>query len=189
MSDRFLDDRRTGLEEAFFARQNEELRRRLVEAGAKNDRRHDLAEASHIQDTALLDRLLELGLGAETLSALTLVPLVLVAWADGDLSDLDRKAVMDAAALEGIHHRSPGYALLQGWLRTRPGPNLTAAWKDYVSALAKPLDLSARRELEHHVMDQARKVADASGGLLGLTSRISAAQFALISELSTAFHP
>ena len=35
----------------------------------------------------------------------------------------------------------------------------------------------------------ARKVADASGGFLGLTSRISAAQFALISELSTAFHP
>lgn len=189
MTDRFLDDRRTGLEEAFFARQNEELRRRIVEAEAQDDARHALADASHIQDTGVLNRLLELGIGAETLSAMTLVPLVLVAWADGGLSDLERKAVMDAAAKEGIHPRGPGYALLQGWLRSKPGPNLMAVWKDYVQALARPLDLTARRELEHHVMDQARKVADATGGFLGLTSRVSAIESALLSELSAAFHP
>ncbi len=189
MADRFLDDRRTGLEEAFFARQNEELRRRIVEAAAKDEDRHALAEASHIDDTGVLDRLLELGIRAETLSALTLVPLVLVAWEDGDLSDFERQAVLDAAAKEGIHPRSPGYALLRDWLRSKPGPNLKAVWKDYVGALAKPLDLTARRELEHHVMDQARKVADLTGGLLGLTSRISAVESVLLSELSAAFHP
>ncbi len=189
MSDRLLDDRRAGLEEAFFAQQNEELRRRLVEAGVKADRRQALAAASHIQDPAVLDRLLELGLGAETLSALTLVPLVLVAWADGDLSDLERDAVMEAAAQKGIHPDSPGHALLAGWLRTKPGPQLVAAWKDYVHSLARPLDLDARRELEIHVMDQARKVADAAGGFLGLTSRISVAEREMLSDLSPAFHP
>lgn len=189
MSDRFLDDRRAGLEEAFFARQNEELRRRLVEAGVQSDRRQALAAASHIQDAAVLDRLLELGLGAETLSALTLVPLVLVAWADGDLSDLERDALMEAAAQEGIHHATPGHALLEGWLRAKPGPQLAAAWKDYVRALTKPLDLDARRELEHQVMSQATKVADAAGGFLGLTSRVSVAEREMLSDLSAAFHP
>lgn len=189
MSDRFLDDRRTGLEEAFFARQNEELRRRLVEADSKTDQRQALAAASHIQDPAVLDRLLALGLGAETLSALTLVPLVLVAWADGDLSDLERDAVMEAAAQEGIHPNAPGHAMLAGWLRTKPGPELVATWKDYVRGLATPLDLEARRELERHVMDKARQVADAAGGFLGLTSRISAAEREMLSDLSAAFHP
>jgi len=189
MSDRFLDDRRAGLEEAFFARQNEELRRRLVEADVQSDRRQALAAASHIQDPAVLDRLLALGLGAETLSALTLVPLVLVAWADGDLSDLERQAVMEAAALQGIHDKAPAHALLEGWLRTKPGPHLAAAWKDYVRALAQPLDLEARRELELHVLEQARKVADAAGGFLGLTSRISAAEREMLSDLGAAFHP
>lgn len=189
MSDRFLDDRRASLEEAFFARQNEELRRRLVEAGVQADRRQALAAASHIQDAAVLDRLLALGLGAETLSALTLVPLVLVAWADGDLSDLEREAVMEAAAKEGIHHDAPGHKLLEGWLRQKPGPQLATAWKDYVRALTQPLDLDARRELERHVMEQAHKVADAAGGFLGLTSRVSAAEQELLSELSAAFHP
>ena len=189
MSDRFLDDRRAGLEEAFFARQNEELRRKLVEAGQQTDRRQALAAASHIQDAAVLDRLLALGLGAETLSALTLIPLVLVAWADGDLSDLERKAVMDAAANEGISHEAPGHKLLEGWLRQKPGPELVAAWKEYVRALAQPLDLDARRELERHVMDKARQVADAAGGFLGLTSRISVAEQEMLSDLSAAFHP
>ncbi|TCI00187.1 hypothetical protein EJV46_05945 [Roseococcus sp. SYP-B2431] len=189
MSDRFLDDRRSGLEEAFFAQQNEELRRRIADAGAQSDRRAALAAASHIQDPAVLDRLLQLGLSAGTLSALTLVPLVLVAWADGDLSDLERNAVMEAAATEGIHQDHPSHALLEGWLRVKPGPQLVAAWKDYVRALAQPLDLEARRQLEVQVMDKARQVADAAGGFLGLTSRISVAEREMLSDLSAAFHP
>jgi len=189
MSDRFLDERRTSLEEAFFARQNEELRRQLVEANPQSDHRQALAAASHIQDPAVLDRLMQLGLNAETVSAFTLVPLVLVAWADGDLSDLEREAVMEAAALDGVPHAGPAHALLDGWLRSRPDPQLAAAWKDYVRALTLPLDLQARRELEAHILGQARKVADAAGGVLGLTSRISAAEERLLSELSAAFHP
>lgn len=189
MSANFLDDRRSGLEEAFFAQQNEELRRRLVAGAARDQRRQALAAASHIQDAAVLDRLLALGLGAETLSALTLVPLVLVAWAEGDLSPLERDAVMAAAAQEGIHHDAPGHKLLEGWLSRKPGPELAAAWKDYVHALTLPLDLHARRELEQHVMEKARQVADATGGFLGLTSRISVAEREMLSELGAAFHP
>jgi hypothetical protein len=189
MSDRFLEDRRAGLEEAFFARHNEELRRRLFDPGERPGRRDALAAASHIQDPAVLDRLLRLGLGAETVSALTLVPLVLVAWADGDLAPLAREAVMEAAATEGIHSPAPGHALLVGWLRTKPSPQLAAAWKDYVHALTLPLDLTARRALELHIMDKARQVADAAGGILGLASRISVAKREKLSELSAAFHP
>ena len=78
--------------------------------------------------------------------------------------------------------------VLAGWLRTKPGPELVATWKDYVRGLATPLDLEARRELERHVMDKARQVADAAGGFLGLTSRISAAEREMLSDLSAAFH-
>lgn len=189
MSDPVLDRRRVDLEEAFFARQNEEVRRRIIEGGIQSDRRAALAAASHVRDPAVLDRLLALGLGAGTLSALTLVPLVLVAWADGELSDLERDAVMKAAEQEGLPPDGPSHRLLEAWLRSRPGPELAQAWEAYVRALTKPLELDERRELEQQVMFQATRVADAAGGFLGLISRISVAEREMLSKLSAAFHP
>ncbi|MDB5416553.1 MAG: putative rane protein [Rubritepida sp.] len=189
MSDRILNDRRNGLEEAFFAEHNETLRRHLVDSYGKQDRRQALAASSGIRDEAVLDRLMELNLSAETMTALTLVPLVLVAWADGSVSEMERKAVIDGAAHAGLLANSPGGALLESWLRNEPSAALVTAWKEYVRALTLPLDLDARRALELGVLDQARNVADAAGGFMGLTSRISSAEREKLTELSVAFHP
>eukprot|EP01031_Cornospumella_fuschlensis_P018397 gene18397-22520_t len=83
MSDSILAARRTGLEEAFFARHNEELRQKMLQADAEKFRREALSAATGIVDDAVLARLMALQIGTGTLAALTLVPMVLVAWADG----------------------------------------------------------------------------------------------------------
>ncbi|WP_424814473.1 hypothetical protein [Roseococcus sp. YIM B11640] len=189
MSSLFLDTRRAGLEEAFFAQQNEMLRRKLVDEAARRDARQALAATAGTHDDALLDRLGALGLSSDTVAALTLVPLVLIAWADGVIPDLERQAVMDAAHEHGVLRGSPASTLLESWLRTPPPASLAETWKAYVTALATPLDLDARKALEHSVMDQAKKVADSTGGLLGITSRVSTAEREKLSELSAAFHP
>lgn len=191
MTDRFLEERRAALEEAFFARHNEALLRALREADQKRTARGALAAASGIGDEAVLDRLLALGVSAETLAALTLVPLVLVAWADGSLSVEERAAVLAAAQKAGLTHDDLGHRLFEQWLDAPPGPELAEAWKAYARALSAARAPEERAALREAVLGQARAVAEASGGFLGLGigERISAAERRVLQELAAAFGP
>lgn len=189
MSDHILQGRRAGLEEAFFAAENERLRQKLRDADAGDGRRAMLATASGIQDEAVLDRLMQLDIGADTLAALRLVPLVLVAWADGNISDQERVAVLRGAEGQGIAAGTPAHGMLESWLKTRPGTAMTTAWKDYIQAVVGPMDLAGRQAMEAGVLDKARAVAEAAGGFMGLGSRVSLAEQTVLGELQRAFHP
>ena len=65
------------------------------------ERRQQLKHVSDIRDEALLDRLLGLGITAESLAALGMVPLVWVAWADGEVAAEDfetlRREILERA--------------------------------------------------------------------------------------------
>ena len=77
------------LEDAFFTKENA----RLLEQLKEKQKREALREVVQIKDETFLDRLIELGIGPETVLALTLVPLIAVAWADGTLDSRERDAV------------------------------------------------------------------------------------------------
>lgn len=188
MSDSILAARRAGLEEAFFARHNEELRQRMLQGDAEKFRRDALSAATGIVDDEVLARLMSLQIGTGTLAALTLVPMVLVAWADGTISAEERRAILAGAVQAGLSPGSPGLVLLEAWLHTRPAPPLFEAWKDYVLALTHTLTPAERQSLEASVLAQAHKVAAATGSFLGLTSPISASENALLGELARSFH-
>ena len=104
-----MDQRRRALEDAFFAEQDRKLRDKLVAADPTAARRTALTETSGITDPQVLDRLMALDIGPETLAALSLVPLVLVAWADGTIDDKERTAVLKAAAEGHVALGSTGY--------------------------------------------------------------------------------
>src|SRR5713226_8693532 len=93
MTDELFGDRRKALEEAFFAKQNERVKQQLRAKQEGQARREALAAASGIRDEGVLDKLVSLGLGAETLAVLSLVPLVEVAWADGTIDAKERAAI------------------------------------------------------------------------------------------------
>ncbi|WP_424133934.1 hypothetical protein [Roseomonas chloroacetimidivorans] len=182
MSKDFLDERRRALEEAFFARHNEELIRRLRAADPARPERERLAEASGLRDEALLERLIALGISPHTVAALSIVPLVIVAWADGVMGEKERKAVLDAAHGVGLDAESDGRALLAQWLAKPPPPSLLAAWTDYVHALAP----EARVALRRRVMDRAVQLAEIKGGFLGLLTGISPPERAALEKLDAA---
>jgi hypothetical protein len=188
MSESILAARRAGLEEAFFARHNEELRQKMRDADARKFRHEALAAATGIVDAAVLARLEQLQIGTGTLAALTLVPMVLVAWADGSISAEERRAILAGADKEGLTVGTPGHELLEAWLHTRPVPALFQAWKDYVQALTRSMTPAERKTLEASVLSKSRAVAAATGSLLGLTSGVSAAEQAVLGELAQAFH-
>lgn len=174
-----LDDRRRGAEEAFFAKQNEQLR---VGLRAAESGRDELSAASGLQSEAVLDTLIRQNIGAEGAAALSLIPLVAVAWADGEVSPKEREALLGAAKQAGLAEAEPGYKLFATWLDDHPPASLLPRWKDYASALAADMTPEAAASFRTEVMDRARKVASAAGGFLGMGA-ISEAEEAVLDQI------
>jgi len=188
MSEEFLGDRKKALEEQFFRKQNEAQLAKLRTQQQAAAQKAELAHACGISDEAVLSQLLALGIQPETVVALGLVPLVQVAWVDGELSESERKAVLSAAtSVAGLSPGSAPFDLLQSWLSTRPKPALFEAWSAYTRALCESLGENERHQLRDEILGRARRVAEAAGGILGLGSKISPSEAQLLAELAKVF--
>ncbi|UCE85845.1 MAG: hypothetical protein JSU66_16195 [Deltaproteobacteria bacterium] len=183
----FLDERRKALEEAFFRKENARLLENLREKRHDEEKRTSLSRASGIEDRALLDALVHEGLQAESLAAITLVPLVFTAWGDGKLEPPERFAILSAADASGIARGSASFELLESWLRDRPHHTLFRAWVQYVHVLCERLRDDDRKALRDNVLHRAREVAKAAGGVLGLGPKIAPGQQAVLDKLADAF--
>lgn len=93
--------------DAVFYNRDKQLMEAFRDRLDKLERRQQLKHVSDIRDEALLDRLLGLGITAECLAALGLVPLVWVAWADGEVAVEERDRIVAMAQAAG-RLRSPG---------------------------------------------------------------------------------
>ncbi len=179
---------RGGLEEEFFRREDQRLLEQLRQREAADAARTALAQATGIKNTVLLEKLRTLNIGPEIVAALRLVPLIEVAWADGTLDAKERKAVLTHAREVGLAEGSPELALLEVWLTRRPEPRLVLAWTHLIHGLIDGFDASQIEKLKAKLLDPARSVAAASGGVLGV-GKVSAAETAALKRLDAAFEP
>src|SRR5918995_1141236 len=85
-----LRDRGRSLEDEFFRREDARLKEKLRETAEREGAREALARAAGIKNPEIVERLIGLNIRPETVTALSLVPLVEVAWADGSLDDNER---------------------------------------------------------------------------------------------------
>jgi hypothetical protein len=170
------------LEEAFFAEENRRLLDRLREKQERDARRSALRDVLPKADTPFLDHLLDLGCGPETILAVTFLPLAMVAWADGNVDQREREAILRAAEERGVKPGTPARQVLESWLVDKPGPGLLGTWKQYVTSLGTDLSAEERRVVRERMLDLARGVAEAAGGFLGV-ARISAAERAALDEI------
>ena len=182
-----LEDRRRALEESFFKDQDAKLLAAMRDKAARAEKRAALSESSGLTNQDLLDRLLELEIDSETLAALTLVPLVEVAWADGSIAQQERDAILEAADSVGIAPESETYSLLGNWLKKAPPARLLEAWESYVTALSETLTPDARQTLKEDVIGRVRQVAASAGGFLGLGRKISASEQKVLDRLEKSF--
>lgn len=182
-----LRDRGRSLEEEFFRREDAKLLERLRQAQERESAREALARASGITNTAVLDELIALGIRAETITALSVVPLVEVAWADGKLDDAERRAILDKARELGFEAGSIGHDMLEAWLQRQPDPKLLTAWTQVVQSMCQSLSREEAATMKRQLLERARAVAGASGGFLGLGSKISRAEASMIERLEAAF--
>jgi len=187
MSKEFLRDREKSLEAQFFAKQSEELKARLRKRLEESEQIEGLRELADISDEDLLKRLVDLGVHPATWAAVSLIPLVEMAWADGSVDEKERRAVLAAAEANGVDPHGPGHELLQNWLKSRPDARLFATWGEYVVGLCEDLSPSEREAMREVVVGRARAVAESTGGLLGLINKISPEEKVVLASVEKAF--
>ncbi len=188
MSREFLKDRRESLEEEFFHKLQSQQLDTLRGELERKQTREEMRAACGIADDVVLDKLIELGLSGIAMAAMSMVPLVWVAWADGAVQESERKAVLQAAHERGIEDGGPAHAVLGGWLKVRPRKELFDAWGAYTRALADTLVPAQRAQLRGQVVGLARQVAQSAGGFLGI-HKISHQEEAALAEIEAAFGP
>jgi hypothetical protein len=181
-----LGDRVRTLEDEFFRREDERLTQRLRELKHREASREALATASGISNQAILDALLNLGIRPEIIGALSVVPLAEVAWADGTLDAREKRAILDRAEKSGIAPGAIDHDLLRSWLDHKPEPKLLTAWTHLIQGMCEQLTDEQVTALRTGLVERARAIAKASGGLLGVGS-VSTAEEDMIRRLESAF--
>ncbi len=174
------------LEQGLFSTQDEDLVKEYKKAQRRKDHRIMLSEISGITNDMLLDRFLQMEIRPETLTSISLVPLIEVGWADGKLDDLEREAILKAVEKFGWRKTSIDYLLLARWLCKRPGATLFELWKAYTASLCKSLSTSEVESLRYEILGHAIAIANASGGIMGI-GKICAAEKAVLKEIEKAF--
>ncbi len=162
-----MEQRRHTLEEAFFQQEDAKLISRLKDLREREDKRRALAEASGIQNPDLLDKLIALNMQPETVAALSLIPLIEVAWADGEVEEVERSAMLQAIEARGEKLNPLQHELFERWLQRKPAPDLFAAWEHYAAEVLKQLPPAQRQSIRQDLLARARLVAEAAGGFLG----------------------
>jgi len=186
MSRDILKDRESAFEYEFCHEVDKELLQRLREQLEADKRRKALAQATGIGEESVLQELDELDIGSECVLALSLYPLVHVAWSDGSVEEHERAAVLEAAEAIGHRRDTPSFRLLEAWLESEPTEKMFTAWKDYVSQLLRTISPVAGRVLKHTILTRSRRVAEAAGGFLGLHKTSTEEEAALV-ELDSIF--
>lgn len=187
MSEVTLEERGRALENQFYEKENQQKLAAMKEKLESQKTREELRKASGMSDDAVLDKLVALGLKANTIAALSLVPLIAVAWADGTIQDNERNAILQGAHGKGLEQGTDGYELLQTWLSKRPDDSLFEAWESYIKALAAQLNDEQNRLLKNQIVGFAKMVATSAGGILGF-GKVSGSEEKVLNRIETAFH-
>ena len=186
MADNSLEERGRALENQFFDKENQQKLAAMKDKLENQKTREELRKASGMSDDAVLDQLVTLGLKANTIAALSLVPLITVAWADGQIQDNERNAILQGAHGKGLEQGSDGYELLQTWLQKKPSDELFTAWESYIKALSSQLNDEQNRLLKTQIVGIAKMVAAAAGGILGF-GKVSGDEEKMLQRIEAAF--
>lgn len=181
-----LDERRGALEDEFFHKESQQKLAAMKEKLETQATRDELRKVSGMTDDDILDKLVTLGLSGKTVAALSLVPLIYVAWADGSIQDNERDAILHGAAGKGLESGSPGYELLSSWLAKKPDDSLFDAWEGYIGSLIAQLNDEQTRLLKKQVLNFASLVAGSAGGFLGV-GKVSGSEEKALARIEAAF--
>ena len=174
------------LEEEFFFKENKKLAEKYRAIQQMKETKEALAAVSGIDDDLVLEKFIALNLRPETLASISMVPLIEIAWADGNIDPKEKDAILNAVGKFGWTPDSLNYELLDQWLKNKPSSSLLTAWKHYVDALCHKMTNEEVAHFKKEIMAHVTAVAEAAGGFLGI-GKISAEERNMISQLENTF--
>src|SRR5262245_2242976 len=130
-----MTDQARKREEDYFRKRDRELIERMRQAAATEQTRRELEAKTGLQDPALLTDLQELGFTPDTIPLLPIVPILQVAWAEGGVSDAERKLVVQLARARGIGEGGAADRQLNDWLERRPSEQVFASATRLIRAM------------------------------------------------------
>lgn len=136
-----------------------------------------------MDDTTLLRELHFLGVDEHTWPVLAMLPLIEVAWADGEVQPAERALILSLADAEyGLDPR--GHEALENWLSHRPTAQYLLRGREAVRLLT---ERSPELADASGVLGHAEAVARAAGGLFGFAS-VDANERAVLERLAETLH-
>jgi tellurite resistance protein len=172
-------------EEDYFRKRDRELIEKMRQAAAAEQTRRDLETKTGLKDPALLADLQELGFTPDTMALLPLVPIVQVAWAEGGVSDAERKLIVQLARARGVDAGSAAARQLGEWLDRRPAADVFTRATRLIRAMLDQPSASAAELNADELIKYCENIAAASGGILGM-GRISTEERAALAKIAEA---
>lgn len=182
-----LHARAQALENAYFAERDRQLADTLRKRLNADEMRRLLHYSLGLTDELASKGFAHLQTSLEVVAAMAVMPMVEIAWCDGEVSAAEKSAVLRGAAEIGIAPDSPLYQFLNNWLDQRPPASAMKAWRDYVKAYVEIVDPAIAAKTKENIIARTEKVARAAGGFLGMGDKISAAEQACLDNLAAAF--
>lgn len=143
-----------------------------------------LAAASGISDRSIVCELRTLGYTPETVCLFTLMPLVHMAWQSGSVKPREREIILEAARDRGVTEDSAAYRKLMNWLDLCPPEAFFNKTFDLVVMWLESQPSREQQVRKYLLLSGCKKVAAACGGVLGIGSRISQAEWQLLQEMT-----
>lgn len=184
---RAVSERARSKEDEYFRRAEADLLEKVRTRVAKEAERRKLGEYHGVEDEEILKAFEEAGYDRDTVQVLHLVPILQVAWVDGEVSKAERAEILKIAAARNVAEGSPAHAKLLSWLEAPPSPAFFERTMEIISRLLELFPEEKRASLQSDVMSASLAVASASGGFLGLGSKVSTDEQYLLGKFAADF--
>lgn len=174
-------------EDKYFERKQanwrEDVRREKRLEAIRSQERDGIADALQTsRDVA--EEALELGFDQDTARVLPLVPLVEMAWADGEVSSAESRTVRELAKRFGLEPESEAFDFLRMMLDEQP----SEVFFERVNRVVRKLVQNSPDNWDSEsLVELVEQVAEASGGFFGLTNPINADERKLLQEFAEHF--
>jgi hypothetical protein len=173
-------------ESAYFHQKESELLDHLRREKGLEAERQQIAEEIGMADQSILQDLQELGYTRETVMLLPLVPLVQVAWADGELSLRESERIRELANIRGLAEGTPAFDLLERWLGRGPSDEFFLRTLRVIRNLFSVLRSEELEAVKQDLISCCTYIAQGSGAILGLGNTIGSSEQKLLADIATA---
>src|SRR5687767_11083994 len=179
-------DRERAEESVYFQQRDAKLIEKLRDKARLAEIARALAEKLKVDNPALLDRIVKLGVTLETGAAFILAPLIEIAWADGGVSQEEHDAVVRLAQERGVAPGSADLNQIRKWLADHPPDALFEASLEAIKVGLSVLPQDEADERVAKMIKACEEVAQASGGLarlLHIRGRVSPMERSVLNEM------